>query len=170
MMKSFESERLIYVPLNDSHFETFYFQEKDPEVMRYIRTPAENEAEARMKFKTYLAYTKLWPRLGTWTVIEKSSQREIGLGVLFHFGMNPETNMFEVGYRFNQEAWGKGYATELTKAFVEHGFRDHGMKEIYAVTHPENEASQKVLLKAGFEFVGKTDLRDNTILFKIKKI
>lgn len=62
----------------------------------------------------------------------------------------------EVGYMFNADYWGRGYATEALKAFMPLFF-DHfsgGTSDRYeyaeAHTDPDLVSSQKVLLKVGF--------------------
>lgn len=47
---------------------------------------------------------------------------------------------------------GQGYATEATRASLEYGFNTLGLNEIIGLTHPENSASQSVLLKCGMTF------------------
>lgn len=65
----------------------------------------------------------------------------------------------ELGYRFKRSAWGKGYATEAATAVLGWalGPDGPGLEELIGVTHPENEASQRVLLKIGMEPVGLTN-------------
>ena len=49
--------------------------------------------------------------------------------------------------------WGRGFATEAGQAFVEHGFRDFGLKKIHAGMNAANKASQRVIEKLGFKWV-----------------
>jgi [ribosomal protein S5]-alanine N-acetyltransferase len=51
-------------------------------------------------------------------------------------------------------AWGKGYATEGARALVRYGLDDLGLYRIVGVTHPDNAASQHVLVKAGLADAG----------------
>jgi ribosomal-protein-alanine N-acetyltransferase len=51
--------------------------------------------------------------------------------------------------------WNSGYATEMARALIEHGFLQVGLAEILAVTIPENQASLRVLQKAGFGYRGR---------------
>jgi RimJ/RimL family protein N-acetyltransferase len=61
----------------------------------------------------------------------------------------------EVGYRLLPEYWGKGLATEGTKALIDYGFKDCKLEKVVAITHPQNKASQKVLLKCGLKQKGE---------------
>ena len=58
----------------------------------------------------------------------------------------------ETGYAFYQPYWGRGYATEITRACLDAGFGRLGLPSIVAVTTPGNAASQHVLGKCGFHF------------------
>lgn len=65
--------------------------------------------------------------------------------------LNGLVNIYEHGYRFKQKHWGKGYATESSKAIIDWGFKNLNTEIIYAITHLENKASMHVLTKLGFE-------------------
>jgi RimJ/RimL family protein N-acetyltransferase len=54
-----------------------------------------------------------------------------------------------VGYLFFPEAWGHGYATEAVRGIVEHLAR-LGIRELRALVTSGNDASARVLVKAGF--------------------
>ena len=66
---------------------------------------------------------------------------------------NGKTNFYDYGYRLNEKFWNKGYATEASKAWLDYGFNQMNIKEMYAYTHAENGASNHVLQKVGFTFV-----------------
>ncbi len=57
----------------------------------------------------------------------------------------------EIGWAFNPRAWGKGYATEAGAASVDYAFAHHDVDALYSVILPENERSQAVARRLGFE-------------------
>jgi ribosomal-protein-alanine N-acetyltransferase len=63
-----------------------------------------------------------------------------------------------LGYWLGQPYWGNRYACEAVAAVVDYGLRVLGLGTIRAYTDPENLASQKVLLRCGFEQVGEIEL------------
>jgi ribosomal-protein-alanine N-acetyltransferase len=61
----------------------------------------------------------------------------------------PDGEDIEVAYRLPHAQWGRGYATEMARAVVAHGFDNLGLARIVGLTWPENVASQRVLEKVG---------------------
>ena len=58
----------------------------------------------------------------------------------------------ELGYRLKRDAWGKGYATEGSRALVEKGFRELGVGRVVALADKDNVASIRVMEKVGLRF------------------
>jgi RimJ/RimL family protein N-acetyltransferase len=124
----------------------------DPRVMRYIgsgriSTRAQIDEALRRIPRAYALY----PGLGTWRATRRDNGDFVGWFALKYI---PGTTEVEVGYRLRFGAWGKGFATEGACALVRHGFDDLGLYRILGVTHPDNTASQRVLLKAGLVDAG----------------
>ena len=65
---------------------------------------------------------------------------------------NPEKGIYELGFHFRAEHWGKGYAGESGRAVVAHAFDALRARGLFAGHHPDNAASQRVLEKLGFQF------------------
>jgi ribosomal-protein-alanine N-acetyltransferase len=58
----------------------------------------------------------------------------------------------EIGYWLGREHWGKGYVTAAVQALTAYGFAHFDLARIYAMVFAHNEASGKVLEKAGYTF------------------
>ena len=67
----------------------------------------------------------------------------------------------ELGYYIAEEYWGKGIMTEAVKQICEYVFDKSDIIRIYAEPFAYNEASCRVLEKAGFQYEGT--LRSNAI-------
>jgi RimJ/RimL family protein N-acetyltransferase len=61
-------------------------------------------------------------------------------------------NEIDLGYRFMQSEWGKGYATEAAAATLEYGFQILQIQSIIGRAHIHNMASISVLQKIGMKF------------------
>ena len=59
----------------------------------------------------------------------------------------------ELGYRLRAASWGRGYATEGSRALVERAFRELRAERVTAETMAVNIASRRVLEKAGLRHV-----------------
>ena len=59
----------------------------------------------------------------------------------------------EVSYFLDPACWGRGFATELVRASLDHAFGALALPEVGAFARPDNAASIRVLEKAGFAFV-----------------
>ncbi len=60
-----------------------------------------------------------------------------------------------LSYILRADAWGKGHATEAVRRILALGFGRLGLPEIRAKHHPDNPASARVLIKAGFVPTGE---------------
>jgi RimJ/RimL family protein N-acetyltransferase len=140
-----------------------------PEVMRYIgdgsvvADRAASEAAIPLILRRYAEH----PGTGSWRASRRDDGRFVGWVSLKHAGASPD---IEIGYRLMPHAWGQGIATELATAMVRRGFAEVGLDRIIGVTHPDNLASQRVLLKIGMRDEGwgryyERDLR----LFAIRR-
>ena len=81
------------------------------------------------------------------------SGEPIGAAGLQHLDGGPEV---EVGYRFLEEHWGRGYATESALASLAFGFDELGLERIVAVALESNIPSRRVLEKCGLSEIGLT--------------
>jgi RimJ/RimL family protein N-acetyltransferase len=59
----------------------------------------------------------------------------------------------ELGYRLRRSAWGKGYATEGSRALIRAGFTEHGVERVVADAMAVHTASRRVMEKAGLRLV-----------------
>lgn len=67
-----------------------------------------------------------------------------------------------LGYGIHPDYWGQGFATEATRLLLDFGFTILGMHRIWATHHPDNDASRRVLDKAGLREEGR--LRDDRLV------
>jgi RimJ/RimL family protein N-acetyltransferase len=89
-------------------------------------------------------------KLGRWATHLKSTGEFIGWCGLKY---RPELEEIDLCYRFMQQYWGNGYATEAAKHTIDYGLADLKLKLITGRAHIENFASLKVLEKIGMQFV-----------------
>jgi ribosomal-protein-alanine N-acetyltransferase len=66
----------------------------------------------------------------------------------------PAHDRAELGYWIGAPYWGRGYATEASRAVVRWGFEGLGLRRIHASHFPRNPASGRVLEKLGMRHEG----------------
>lgn len=143
-----QTERLTLRPPHADDAADLYAFMGDPRAMRFTHVqPALDELQH------YLAVHEAQrERVGCapWVLTEKAGGRLIGFGGLYEDPYNSGWGV-EVAYFFNPVAWGRGYATELTRFCVAEARRMARWPKLAGFAHPENVGSHRVLLRAGFE-------------------
>src|SRR6266536_672520 len=69
----------------------------------------------------------------------------------------PKEGAVMIGYAIVPEARRRGYATEAIRAISDWALAQDGVGEVLAQTLPENEASTRALLRAGFDETAPTE-------------
>jgi RimJ/RimL family protein N-acetyltransferase len=64
----------------------------------------------------------------------------------------------ELGFWLGRDWWGRGYATEATRAVLRHGFEVKRLPGFTSSHFVDNRASANVLRKLGFEPVGRCSI------------
>lgn len=82
-----------------------------------------------------------------------------------YFGPPSAEGVVEIGYSICTEQQGNGYASELTRALVEHVIQHEGVSRVIAHTHDTNGASMGVLRNCGFAQAAVSDTPD-ALLFE----
>lgn len=152
-----ETQRLILRKFEETDAERLFLLDSDPEVMKYIGVlPLSDITESENVIKM-IQQQYLDNGVGRLAVIEKESGLLIGWSglKLITQEINGYNNIYDLGYRFIPEYWGKGYALESAKASLDFGFNDLKAETIYAHAHSENEGSNYILRKLGFEKTGE---------------
>ena len=148
----FETPRLRvrrYVPEDAGNF---FLLNGDEEVVRYIR-PAKSREECEIFLQENIAYYDGNPLYGRWAAEDKISLEFVGSFAIIPV---PGKDQMQLGYSLLPPHWGKGYATELSKAGLHYVFTETSIDPIYAYTETANLPSQQVLVKSGFNYIGNT--------------
>lgn len=149
-----ETERLVLRRFTGDDVDLLVELDSDPEVMHFItggRPTPRREIETEI-LPAYLAYYERCAGYGFWAAIERSTGDFVGW---FHYrpGSEDGPDQVELGYRLRRSAWGKGYASEGSRALIEKGFVEFGVERVYATTMAVNSASRRVMEKAGLRYV-----------------
>ena len=153
-----ETDRLTLRRFTEADEDNLFELNSDPEVMRFLNggepTPRD-EVRTRI-IPVFLGYYERFEGFGFWAAEEIATGQFLGW---FHFrpplpdGDTPagwdEDGVIELGYRLRRSAWGKGYATEGSRALIDKGFAEFGVRRVVAETLAGNRGSRRVLEKSG---------------------
>ncbi|MBD5492579.1 MAG: GNAT family N-acetyltransferase [Lachnospiraceae bacterium] len=148
-----ETERLVLRRYQEEDLQDLFAYLSDKEVVEYepYRPLTLNETRENLEW-----------RIGTEEMIAvelKDSHKMIGN---VYMGKR-EFEALEIGYVFNRNYWGHGYAFESCKALIQQAF-SNGVHRIYAECDPRNKSSWKLLEKLGFQ--REAHLRKNVYFWK----
>lgn len=161
-----ETNRLLLRELTSDDTEDFYRLNLNPNVIRYTGNSSfKSIEEAREFLENYKDYQV--NGYGRWAVILKDSNQFLGWCGLKLGEMENET---DIGFRFFEEEWNKGYATESANACLHYGFEKLNLKRIIGRAMKENKASIKVLQKIGLEYEKEAELDGKpAVIYTIEK-
>ena len=130
--------------------------DSDPGVMQYVGSPpgVKSPEETRERVRDRIAADH--GLLGFWRVESRVDGTFYGLAALIRM---PSGDDVELAYRLARPAWGRGIASEAGAALVDYAIRTVGLPRVVAVTYPENQASQRVLERIGFQRQGDLDYK-----------
>ncbi len=123
----------------------------DPIVMRYVATgPAASIGATERLLYDYEIHQRTHG-FSFWGVVERASGALIGDAGLYR----TPGGEIELGYTLGQPWWGRGYATEAARAWLEAAFGPLGFPAVIALAEPANTASLRVLEKVGMRRSGE---------------
>lgn len=155
MKRYLETERLILRELLPTDDIGMFELDSDPAVHRFVgKKPVKHIDESRLMIEQ-IRNQYAANGIGRWAVILKETNEFIGWsGIkLITNSINNHQNFYEIGYRFIQKHWGKGYATEAGLAFVAFAFNEMKVAVLYAYADAGNENSRHILKKLGMQYI-----------------
>lgn len=161
-----ETERLLLREIEWTDENDLFEMDADPQVHLYIENKPVTSIDQIREVIRMLQKQYRENGIARWAVVDKQSKECLGWAGLKYIRepLNNHIDFYELGYRFKRKHWGKGYATESSKAIVDYGFANLDTHAIYAITDIRNTNSKKVLEKLGFDhlevFDDEGDLTD----------
>ncbi len=150
-----ETPRLVLREMTDADADLLLALSQNPNVTRYILSepPLTTRADALavLRERVFPQYAQ---GLGRWACIEKQSSDFIGWCGIKHI---PDDGEYDLGYRFFEERWGHGYATEAARATSDFARQHLRGKRVVGKAMRENAASRRVLEKAGLILEGDVE-------------
>jgi RimJ/RimL family protein N-acetyltransferase len=159
MLPVLTTERLVLRPWRGTDAAAAFEIYSQWDVARYLGTTPRAMSDPAEAEAAVARWAALGPRYGTWAIVPIGQDAPVGsalLKLLPASGTGEPTTDVEVGWHLRPEVWGRGYATEAGRCLLEYAWT-HGTREVFAVTYPDNAASQAVCERLGMERLGPTD-------------
>ena len=151
-----ETKRLILREMQPSDAEALFEMDSNPNVHQYLWNKPLTSINEVHQYIEKVRNQYLENNIGRFVVVLKESKELIGwAGLKYNTEMvNNKIHFYDIGYRLNENFWGKGYASEASFAWLDYGFNVMNIKIMEAAAHTENIASNRILQKIGLKMTG----------------
>lgn len=161
------TERLRFELVTEQDAQDLFELDSDPEVMRYVKkgqtTPMNDIVNKFLpRIKQYTNRKFGW---GMYKAIDKQNDEFLGWILVRPFDFftdDVQWHNLEVGWRFKQKSWGKGYATEAAKAVCDALANLYSVKVedapgqvtmLSAIADEDNLGSTNIMTKLGMKYI-----------------
>lgn len=146
-MELLETPRLVLRPFADADLAAINAIWSDPVVMRWVGNGAVTDPRASERMLSGYAEHQRLRGFSFWAVVERESGTLVGDAGL----QRTAAGDVELGYTLGAAWWGRGYATEAARAWLDAALGPLGVHEVVALAEAENAASLHVLAKLGMQ-------------------
>lgn len=150
-----ETERTIIREITLNDIDDLYRIYSNGETNRYIENLYENREDEIEFTKAYIQNQYRFYEYGMWVIIEKSTGKLIGRAGLSDREGYDTT---EIGFVFDRNCWGKGYAYEVCRRIMDYARDELNMEKLISFTYHENERAKNLLERLSFSYVGEREI------------
>lgn len=163
-MEPFETERLLFRPLEPGDVDDLYVLYSDPEVMRYVTGEPRDRREAKAALDRHLEDHRRFG-YGLCAAINKVDGQMVG-----RCGLTPWRQdgpwQAEIAWLFAPPWWGQGLGTEFGREMLEQAWGTLGLDHLVARAYRANAGSVSIMRKLGMRLV-RTELEE--VYYEVKK-
>ncbi len=124
----------------------------NPDVLRFLNNPPVDTPEKAIGMIDWLNGNYRQQEGINWGITFLNDDTLIGMCGAYQWHLSDRH--IDIGYHINPAHWGKGYATEATRAMIAWCFNHLDVHRIQADCTEGNITSEKVMLKCGFTLEG----------------
>jgi len=147
-----QTARLVLIEINQEHAPELFRIFSNELVCRYYgKDPMQKLSQAQGMIELFnKGYMER--RAIRWGIVTKEKQEFIGTVGLNN--LQEHNKRAEIGYELHPDHWRQGYVSEAVNEVLRYSYEQLDLYRIGAVTFPDNEASNQLLIKLGFEREG----------------
>lgn len=153
--------RLVLRDFVDADWSMIYALSREPEVTRYQSWLRLSSEEAvRQWVQNAIDHNRRAPRYAYNLAIVTQADAEAIGWIGWGRAADPTLGDHDFGYALTPSAWGKGYMAEALRAAVTFMFEALGARQVFGECAARNQASARVMEKAGLHLIAQWDERD----------
>lgn len=155
------TSRLILRNFIPDDYESMRELDSDPAVLRYRSRTYTSPDMTRAFLDQAQQSVQDDPRkFYAYAIVRRDTNEWLGQCGLTVLSSDP-TSAF-AWYSLLPRHWGQGFMTEAVQALLYAGVTEFNLSQIFAESHPHNQASIRVMQKAGLEYQGNVQITDPT--------
>ncbi len=159
----FETKHLYTRRFELGDLEDFHEMQSNNNVMKYIigrgKTETKNQNELLKIIKSYNA-NDTDTLIMAISKINDETRTLIGACAV----VKNEKDKFEVGYRFSERYWGKGYGAEISTGLLEFCLHDLAINKVISIVEKENIYSVRILENSSMQFIREYKEEENNVV------
>jgi RimJ/RimL family protein N-acetyltransferase len=148
-MTILQTERLLLREMTEADAAHLVRLSQNPNVTKYLPDLPLAGVEEAVRLLQAVVFPQYAHRIGRWAAIRTDTGEFIGWCGLKYYA---DVNEYDLGYRYFEEHWGRGYATEAARAVLRYGIERLRGARIVGKAMVGNAGSRRVLEKVGLAF------------------
>lgn len=142
------TERLKIREFTTNDIDLIFDINNDNECIRFNGWDSMSEEKCMENLKEWINNYGECPGTGAFCVENRVSNEKIGMAFIVKTKSSDE---YELGFRLRRNQWGKGYAKEITRAFIKYARDVLYAKVVIGEVYKANDRSRNVFQKLGFK-------------------
>ena len=139
------TKRTILRPFDKNDLDIIFDLYSNDKIMMYMPTDTMTKEQAQKHLNQIVNDWQAKPQINyEMAVIDKKTNKKIGRT---RISLDLEFQTAMIGWLLLERDWGKGYATEITRALLAYSFDVLNVHRVSALCHPNNTGSRHVLEK-----------------------
>jgi RimJ/RimL family protein N-acetyltransferase len=163
----FDTQRLLVAPFEDEDLASVYDMHCSADVNQYIPYNTWQSWRDAEEWLELIRKRRADEEAQIFTLKLKENGELIGTSLVF--GADKTALDLSFGYVLRQKYWGHGYASEAMQGMVGALLSIPEIPQLNATVQEGNIASMKVLIKLGFDDMGKDADPDGTLIRRFEK-
>lgn len=153
IFQTIETERLTLREFKETDFQSIHNYASNSEVTMYLPFGPNSETDTKLFLKKVIQCQFEDQRQNyEIAVVLKESNTLIGACRIYITSISNKEG--SIGYCYDKQYWGNGYASEVAKAVINFGFEKLKLHRIFATCDPKNISSAMVMKKVGMKKEG----------------